>query len=354
TLGDSVLVEDFAVRLGDLAGNDNATSGFAIGGLDIANPAPSTSARREYVGILSGTDVGAPLPFMAENDPTAEWKGLVSLMSGTLRDYRNVPITLDVGFDGTAGTITTRSGGVNLAVDEDLVIDGKLGANGVICGTATFSYVTVGPTDVSKEGVLSGLIGMDGAVGVFGFTDLAISYVGGFVARPRPADLEPLLVNYADWAAATAITPLASGTATPPAESRFLTSTGDKLDTEGIPGSSTSVNLSTATNGGTALGGDTTDGFAYRAVSGVNDIFLVGISSTTDLGAPVDATTVLGTWKGSFVSVVLNSSVPAPTTTDFTLAVTFGDTASGNAGSVASGTIGATGYAFTGEFDSRG
>ncbi|MCA8834150.1 MAG: hypothetical protein K8953_03605, partial [Proteobacteria bacterium] len=94
-----------------------------------------------------------------------------------------------------------------------------------------------------------------------------------------------------------------------------------------------------------------TDGFAYRAVNG---LFLVGITETTDLGAPVDATTVLGTWKGSFV--VGEFSGPAATFTphDFTLAVTFGDTALGNAGSVASGTIGATGYVFAGEFDANG
>ena len=220
---------------------------------------------------------------------------------------------------------------------------------GVLGGSAFFTDTSATTT---TELPLIGLIGADGAIGVFHAAALG---VGGFEAGPPvPAPCIAsgnCLANYDAWVAATTITPLASGEAEPPAESRFLTSTGDKLDTEDIPGNSTSVNLSTATNGGTALGGDTTDGFAYRAVNG---LFLVGITETTDLGAPVDATTVLGTWKGSFV--VGEFSGPAATFTphDFTLAVTFGDTALGNAGSVASGTIGATGYTFEGEFDASG
>ena len=264
----------------------------------------------------------------------------------------NRPFTLNF----TDGTLTTPD--LAIGTNDTIRIAGTFRVSstinsllgvGVLGGSAFFTDTSATTT---TELPLIGLIGADGAIGVFHAAALG---VGGFEAGPPvPAPCIAsgnCLANYDAWVAATTITPLASGAAEPPTESRFLTSTGDRLDTEDIPGNSTSVNLSTATNGGTALGGDTTDGFAYSAV---NELFLVGITETTDLGAPVDATTVLGTWKGSFVSVVFNSSVPAPTTTDFTLAVTFGDTALGNAGSVASGTIGTTGYTFEGEFDASG
>ncbi|MCA8835201.1 MAG: hypothetical protein K8953_08965, partial [Proteobacteria bacterium] len=332
------------VKLSDISGNDNNTSGFALGSIGQAGDT------RRYVGILNGTNVGAPLTLSA--NITGEWKGFLAMQTANFSSAK--AIILDVGFDGTVGTIKTKAGGfaatVNGTSAPNITIDGKFGTNGVIYGTTSVTNVDTSSVAFGTgaiAGTLTGLIGEDGAVGVFSGAnvhDVSFGYVGGFVAIPRPADLVPLLVNYADWAEATTITPLASGTATPPAESRFLTSTGNDLDSEDLPGTTTVTDLST-------VGGDTTDGFLYRAI---NELFLVGISSTTDLGAPVDATTVLGTWNGKFVSVVFNSSVPASTTTDFTLAVTFGDTASGNAGSVASGTIGATGYAFTGEFDSRG
>ena len=333
-----------------LRGDVSSPSGFAF----VSGNITTDSANERFrVGLLSDTNLGAAF---TSAPSVLSWTGSIHLLSdaGVVRTT-NRPFTLNF----TDGTLTTPD--LAIGTNDTIRIAGTFRVSstinsllgvGVLGGSAFFTDTSATTT---TELPLIGLIGADGAIGVFHAAALG---VGGFEAAPPvPAPCIAsgnCLANYDAWVAATTITPLASGSATPPPESRFLTSTGDKLDTEGIPGSSTSVNLSTATNGGTALGGDTTDGFAYRAVSGVNELFLVGITETTDLGAPVDATTVLGTWKGSFVSVVFNSSVPAPTTTDFTLAVTFGDTALGNAGSVASGTIGTTGYTFEGEFDASG
>ena len=330
-----------------LRGDVSSPSGFAF----VSGNITTDSANERFrVGLLSDTNLGAAFTIAPE---LLTWTGSIHLLSdaGVVRTT-NRPFTLNF----TDGTLTTPD--LAIGTNDTIRIAGTFRVSstinsllgvGVLGGSAFFTDTSATTT---TELPLIGLIGADGAIGVFHAAALG---VGGFEAGPPvPAPCIAsgnCLANYDAWVAATTITPLASGAAEPPAESRFLTSTGDRLDTEDIPGNSTSVNLSTATNGGTALGGDTTDGFAYSAV---NELFLVGITETTDLGAPVDATTVLGTWNGSFVSVVFNSSVPAPTTTDFTLAVTFGDTALGNAGSVASGTIGTTGYVFEGEFDASG
>ena len=333
-----------------LGGDDSSSNGFALVRGNVGGVPRDPAKDRWRAGLLSGTDLGAAFV----TAPTLlTWTGSIHLLTdaGAVRTT-NRPFTLNF----TTGTLTTP----DLAIGtNDMIriagtfrvsstINSLLGV-GVLGGSAFFTDTSETTT---TELPLIGLIGEGGAIGVFHAATLG---VGGFQAGPPvPAPCIAsgnCLANYDAWVAATTITPLASGEAEPPTESRFFTSTGDKLDTEDIPGSSTSVNLSTATNGGTALGGDDTDGFAYRAVNG---LFLVGITETTDLGAPVDATTVLGTWKGSFV--VGEFSGPAATFTphDFTLAVTFGDTPSGNAGSVASGTIGTTGYVFAGEFDASG
>ncbi|MGU9962827.1 MAG: hypothetical protein ACNYPD_01840 [Candidatus Halichondribacter symbioticus] len=338
-----------ALKLGDITGNDNNTSGFAIGQIGI-----ETDIRR-HVGILDGTNVGAPLPLSASI--TGKWSGFLAIQREL---FSEKPIILNVGFDGTTGTIKTQTGGfeyhtIGGSADPNIAIDGKFGTNGVIYGTTTGINTNTFSAG-AITGTLTGLIGVNGAVAVFAGNagNDGYGYAGGFVARPRPADLEPLLVNYTDWTAVTKLTTIVENIL-PPVNS-FVSATGDILDTAAIPGASTSVNLSTATNGGNALGGDTTDGFAYRGANGANGaIFLVGITQTTNLGAPLDATTAGGTWKGSFVSVEIENLRAIPTTTPFALDVVFGSSTPGKSGSVSNmGDIGNTGYSFTGEFDANG
>ena len=323
-----------------LRGDVSSPSGFAfVSGNISLDPANE----RFRVGLLSDTNLGAAF---TSAPSVLSWTGSIHLLSdaGVVRTT-NRPFTLNF----TDGTLTTPD--LAIGTNDTIRIAGTFRVSstinsllgvGVLGGSAFFTDTSATTT---TELPLIGLIGADGAIGVFHAATLG---VGGFEAGPPvPAPCIAsgnCLANYDAWVAATTITPLASGAAAPPPESRFLTSTGDNLDLEQLTGLPTVTNLST-------VGGDTTDGFLYLAI---NEIFLVGITETTDLGAPVDATTVLGTWNGKFVSVVFNSGVPESTTTDFILAVTFGDTPSGNAGSVASGTIGTTGYAFTGEFDASG
>ena len=50
---------------------------------------------------------------------------------------------MNVTFTDGAGTINTRSRGADYGTENNLIIDGQFGANGVIYGSVTFADVTV-------------------------------------------------------------------------------------------------------------------------------------------------------------------------------------------------------------------
>ena len=328
-----------AVKLGDLDGNDNSASGFAI---ETTSPGGVT---RRHVGILDGTDVGAPLTLSA--NITADWTGLLSIQTETLISAK--AITLNVGFDGTTGTITTQHGGFYYdttggSADPNIVINGKFGANGVIYGTTSATNTSAPLSTVAIAGTLTGLIGVNGAVAVFAGNNGGgnYGYAGGFVATPKPspACATTNCVDYADWATTT--TPdVVNGFVT---EHKFATSAGSAVLTNQLVATSTSVY-------DTSAGGDVSDGFGYYHSSGY---YYVGILATTNLGAPLDMTTAEGIWSGEVTLAESDGSIATVETHDFTLGVTFGATSSGNAGSVDSGAIGTTDITFAGEFDANG
>ncbi len=171
-----------AVNLGELSGSNNNTSGFAIGQIGT-----ETSIRR-HIGILDGTNVGTPLPL--EASITAEWTGLLAIET---EQFSKKPIILNVGFDGTTGTIKTQTGGFEYHTTTgdaapNIAIDGKFGTNGVIYGTTTGTNINIF-APVTITGTLTGLIGEDGAVAVFAGNagNGGYGYGGGFVARPNPS-----------------------------------------------------------------------------------------------------------------------------------------------------------------------
>ncbi len=168
-----------AVNLGELSGSNNSTSGFAIGQIGI-----ETSIRR-HIGILDGTNVGAPLPL--EASITAEWTGLLAIET---EQFSKKPIILNVGFDGGAGTIKTQTGGFEYHTTTgdaapNIAIDGKFGTNGVIYGTTIGTNIN-SFAPVTITGTLTGLIGVNGAVAVFAGNagNGGYGYVGGFVVAP--------------------------------------------------------------------------------------------------------------------------------------------------------------------------
>ncbi len=158
-----------------LDGSNDANSGFSA--LRVFD-----SNGWNYTGLLSGTNVGAP--FTDANQPAAEWTAIIQLAT----TMPSAPFTLDVAFTGGAGTIKTKAGEAIAFPDDNdsntdatITVDGKFDSNGVIYGGVLFTDLNF--FIVNVPGTLSGLIGVDGAVGVF----TGVGFAGGFVARPKPA-----------------------------------------------------------------------------------------------------------------------------------------------------------------------
>ena len=156
-----------------LDGNDNS------GVVYFRDPATSYY----YAGLLSGTNLGAPL---VEESGNAEWVGRF--------DYSAQRFTLEIDFANkkVEAFMTHIS-------NRHYHLIGYYNKNGVITGTVDFGFFEAGtrtPTagEPRYPAILTGLIGENGAVGVFisGTGDKNVikngegnfSYAGGFVAHP--------------------------------------------------------------------------------------------------------------------------------------------------------------------------
>ncbi len=138
-----------------------ATDGFAI----------FLNGDVHNAGILSTTRLGAPL---AETTTNARWTGRFSERVGQ-GDIANTNITLMVSYSGTSGTITSTSIGSGGAYT---FTDVAFNNVGIITGTITRTADT-------SAGIVTGLIGAEGAVAVFhSNAGATTSYVGGFGAVP--------------------------------------------------------------------------------------------------------------------------------------------------------------------------
>ncbi len=218
----------YNVNLGELADSDDAASGFALAHAQTTdNPTGNPERFNLYVGILSGTDVGAP--FTDTNQPIAEWTGRLRLESPQAEISFNEFVKFTVAFSGTDGTITTGTIdlGTGRQTTNNLTIAGQFGANGVIYGTTT---ANLGSASENVTGTLSGLIGVDGAVAVFAGNDTSTngSYAGGFVARPT------VFANYDSWLDSLDTFPQAAGTHTGKPPSQFLQGGETEIDSGGV------------------------------------------------------------------------------------------------------------------------
>ena len=171
--------DTFDVRLNDVSGGDD---GFAL------MFGQTTGAENRYrAGLLSGTNLGAPL---SGNENNANWSGKVYVSrhvdTGDSNKPRGVDLTLAVNF--SAGTIETSTA-VTTAVGETIAIIGRFGAGdatlpvGILGGTVTYNVNTTEHTPLP----LIGLIGVDGAIGVFHGDSVSgtdIGMVGGFWVTP--------------------------------------------------------------------------------------------------------------------------------------------------------------------------
>ncbi len=296
---------------------------------------PDRNTEVHNAGILSTTRLGAPLSGTITN---AKWLGTFQERAGTKLTSNN--ITLIVGFGAGEGTITGSS--QTFASYE--FVDVIFGSTGVISGA-----ITRRQGEDTSNGVISGLIGVDGLVSVFhSNTGATTSFVGGFLASPpAPAPTVTAVdtciaantcVDYTHWADADAANP-----ADAPTANRFL-----KGRPNGLLGSTTTSRLTTKNNTGSygLAGGDRKDGFA----TSTNDagIHSVGLFSTTNLGAPLSKQTPRALWAGTLQHRAGTNPIGS---FGITLTVTFD--AGTKAGTITSGNVGTT-YAIDATFNHVG
>ena len=155
----------------------DATDGVAYFAAERAND----GNRYSYIGILSGTNLGAPL---TDTEGSAKW-------IGSFRHEHN-PALIDFVLNVSFGT-GDGAGEIEALVERyvryyDYHLTGEFDDAGVITGTARRGeFRTNDPTNRGTTvgtGKLTGLIGEEGAVGAF----IIDNYFGGFVARPSSAE----------------------------------------------------------------------------------------------------------------------------------------------------------------------
>ncbi len=298
------------------------------------NSSGDNPGHRFAAGILSGTDLGAPIT--GTNNTSAVWHGKFQSVFYTTETFFDLQINFINNGTGTIKALIERSGASSSYLPH-YYLDGDFDANGLIEGeviAGTFenkdTSPTLTPNTLAYHGILRGLIGEDGAVGAFvggASTDNGVTFdtpgyfAGGFVAYP-------FTVNYDAWAGVA--TPLdAIGTIT---GNQFLS--GKLLDSTTT---STVLNLQNAKYNGYRLNGDRADGVAFfknQPTTGQTSYY-AGVLSDTDLGEPVAQTGKSAYWSGSLQVANLHGIASA---VDFVLTVNFVDTAD-KAGNIKAGSI---------------
>ena len=192
--------QDIAIQTLTFANTDTATGGVAFFGGALYNSGENTGTHFYYAGILAGTNLGAPI---TETITSAKWMGKIRAISNVGEAQRtaadDADIELDITFDATRETKGTMTTFLKTVSTSAYSIDGTFDDKGIISGDIYFGYTTgegaseVIDTDgaLYSPGTLSGIIGQNGAVGVFHSDNgnpeagqNAPSYSGGFVVTP--------------------------------------------------------------------------------------------------------------------------------------------------------------------------
>ncbi len=196
------------LRLDGTIGTTGDASGVAFWAGNVRNNVgevnESDTRVHLYAGLLFGTQVGLPLPQGAgathNGAPSATW-------NGTIRGiFLGSGITTDIGEGAIDGLTRTGDGltdtnfqllvdygarTIKTPVGKEFFGNFKFGLDGTFDGGVIAGTITPAPTESAlmnrPAGRFNGVIGVDGAVGVFKSNNdetPSNSYVGGFVAKP--------------------------------------------------------------------------------------------------------------------------------------------------------------------------
>ncbi|MCA8835220.1 MAG: hypothetical protein K8953_09060, partial [Proteobacteria bacterium] len=300
------IITSQTIRLGE---NPRSSSGFVI--MDLSTV--GAPRRDTYFGLLSGTNLGAILPVRFGGGATkAIWHGSLYTNAELIerddeRGFVNLihyPLSLTV--DLAAGTLQTVNllgnlGAVALTPTSSITIDGRFGLNartakvpyGILRGDVNYNTLNY---------TLVGLIGVEGAIGIFrdptyqgaGLTG------GGFQVSPPPPPAYGR-GNYAvfedfyhrsksstdDLYLAGSIT---AGT------DQFVRGTPTGLVKHNLTGDLEAGSFAPLT---VYLGGDVNSGNAF-VLESFNGTHVAGLLSTTDLGFAPHENLASATWLGTF------------------------------------------------------
>ena len=180
--GEGALYFDTATYKGAPLGGD-ATDGVAFF---------SGAYNAHYAGILSGTDLGAPLAETMK----VNWVGQFQTVGGYTTT--NTDFILEIDFDGGSRTGTIGAFVQFSSHNTYYHLTGTFDSNGVITGDVDLGLfrnkdrakVTYSIEGQRGYGKLTGLIGAEGAVGAFYSINSSVSwqYSGGFIARESTQD----------------------------------------------------------------------------------------------------------------------------------------------------------------------
>ena len=170
-------------------GDTLSLGGDAMDGV-IFTSATVAGATRHYVGLLSTTSLGNPV---SNTDPTATWFGRFSLINASIKGD-NVPYTADfvltVNFRDrsiASPPLAIPFASLDDGVADEFGISGFYDGHGLIRGRVRYTNTDGEGVDTTTLGYVSGLIGVDGAIGAFASAPWEMaskSYAGGFVAVP--------------------------------------------------------------------------------------------------------------------------------------------------------------------------
>ena len=179
---------DFSASFTDSLGDTFHLGGGTTDGVTFSS-INASGRPQHFVGLLSTTALGHPVSHTA---PNAQWAGRFGLIK---KEGLNgeTPYTasfiLNVNFrdrqiDSSSISIPA-SVLANDEVADEFSFSGDYDGHGLIRGTVSYKKIVTGGGETNFAGHLSGLIGVDGAVGAFASTTTSDTdaYVGGFVAR---------------------------------------------------------------------------------------------------------------------------------------------------------------------------
>ncbi len=274
----------------------------------------STTPVRLYSGIFSGIDLGAPLT-SADASASVPWAGKIGweYFSAQVEfdsEYnRDFDLTVDFSNSEIRAFVKQFS---DVANTDHFLLKAAFDGTGRFDGTiihATFAGgVEAGAQTKVTNGVVTGIIGKQGAVGAFygGADDTDNSqgdFTGGFIAVPPS-----LIVNTADWLAGFDTPPITTGDYTREVYYEFVQATAEGVDFGTIRNGGGDSLPALHTLDFTSLAGEAKNGVAwFEAHSGVNGLELPrrnysGIFSGTSLGAPLTSAdaSVTVPWAGKF------------------------------------------------------